>query len=671
MLKWNPSATGEPATSYKVYMNDSGTFTESDVIYEGTDTQFQTADLGYERTYYWKVLPINAHGSDPSCPTWSFSTPLESQLAEGFEATAFPPAGWQRTTSSTSYWGRSTTSPLEGAAGMYAYTSTSTVYTISSPMLTITSSSSLDFFAKVTDVTQKLQILESTDRVNWTQVGADITFATANVWNPISVNLSVIEPGNYYLAFSSPVQTTGYKYIYVDHIIGPEITPLVPGTPALTAPADAAVNQSNHPSFTWTAPTTGGIPTGYNIYLDNVDGSTLLASNVTSPYVPTTALDWEVTYYWTVKAFNNAGTGDAPAARSFTVMSDPTIYTLPYTEGFENGNTNGSTSIANWSQAYVTGAKYWTANSTNTTYNRTPRTGSFNATLGWSASTWMFRPIELTGGVSYDMIAWARQDNADTDYASLTVAYGTEGNAAGMVNTIVPETGLTSGDYQMLSGSFTPATSGVYYIGILGTLPTSTNWYLSLDDITFRESPTGPPHPVTLTSPADGAENLSINGFNLTWTPAITGGNPTEYQVLMGTTNDPDNMEYLWEPGDVTTFNPTLAEIDPITFNYSETWYWTVIATNGDGFSEVPTPFSFTIMPDPRVLSLPYSQNFDGVPSSSMPEAWTGFVNSTSSYAYVRTSTSYSVSAPNSMYLTNSSDTSADLRLITPEIWCR
>ncbi|HPI26632.1 MAG TPA: choice-of-anchor J domain-containing protein, partial [Candidatus Cloacimonadota bacterium] len=195
LLKWTPSATGEPVTSYKVYMNDSGTFSESDMIYEGTDTQFQTADMGYERTYYWKVLPINANGSDPTCPTWSFSTPLESQLAEGFEATAFPPAGWQRTTSSTSYWGRSTTSPLEGAAGMYAYTSTSTVYTISSPMLTITSSSSLDFFAKVTDVTQKLQILESTDRVNWTQVGADITFATANVWNPISVNLSVIEPG--------------------------------------------------------------------------------------------------------------------------------------------------------------------------------------------------------------------------------------------------------------------------------------------------------------------------------------------------------------------------------------------------------------------------------------------------------------------------------------------
>jgi hypothetical protein len=80
------------------------------------------------------------------------------------------------------------------------------------------------------------------------------------------------------------------------------------------------------------------------------------------------------------------------------------------------------------------------------------------------------------------------------------------------------------------------------------------------------------------------------------------------------------------------------------------------------------TPYSFTIMPDPRVLSLPYTENFDSVPSSSMPAGWTGYVDATSSYAVVETSTSNAVSSPNSMYLYNSGDSAADLRLISPEI---
>ncbi|MEI7727918.1 MAG: hypothetical protein WCK09_22615 [Bacteroidota bacterium] len=47
-------------------------------------------------------------------------------------------------------------------------------------------------------------------------------------------------------------------------------------------------------------------------------------------------------------------------------------------DGFESGNTDQSTTITGWTQ--VTGPTYtsysWTANSTLTTYNRTPRTGT-------------------------------------------------------------------------------------------------------------------------------------------------------------------------------------------------------------------------------------------------------------------------------------------------------
>ena len=78
---------------------------------------------------------------------------------------------------------------------------------------------------------------------------------------------------------------------------------------------------------------------------------------------------------------------------------DPTIYTLPYTESFEEGNTDGSTNIANWTQAVGPEftSYYWTANSSLTTYNRAPRTGLFNVTLHYSGSARLFRPVSLTG----------------------------------------------------------------------------------------------------------------------------------------------------------------------------------------------------------------------------------------------------------------------------------
>ena len=683
LLKWAPSATGEPATSYKVYMNDSGTFSESDLIYEGTDTQYQTADMSYGRTFYWKVLPTNTHGSDPTCPTWGFSTPGEYQSAEGFEP-AWPPAGW----SNIGSWSRGSTYKVEGTYSAYKAGSTTTQYVLSTPMVTIVNGSTLQFGAAGSTTSASLEVVYSEDRTTWTQIGNTITHTATYTFTPQVIDLSDLAGNNYYLGFRTGL-TSGTNYI--DHIIGPELTPVLPGVPTLTAPADAATNQSNYPSFTWTSPTTGGVPSGYNLYLDTVDGSTLYASNVTSPYVPTTALDWETIYYWTVKAFNNAGTGDAPAARSFTVMSDPTIYVSSETPWLVDfGTVTGDWPVANWTQ--LTGVYGVETPASGTQWYRDDwlngASGNNAARIniyGTIRDGWLVTPPISIPADGYEL----KFDLGLTDNATSNPIDNPTGQPDDKFMVLVSDyptmAGATplrtwdndSSEYVYNAISHTGSTVTLPLTGISGTkyfafygesTVTGGDNDLFVDNVLIRETIVAAPDPVTLTSPADGAENLSINGFNLTWTPAITGGNPTEYFVLMGTTNDPDNMEYLWEPGDVTTFNPTLAEIEPITFNYSETWYWTVIATNGDGDSEVPTPFSFTIMPDPRVLSLPYSQNFDGVPSSSMPEAWTGYINSTSSSAYVHTSTSYSVSTPNSMYLYTSGDANADLRLITPEI---
>lgn len=274
-------------------------------------------------------------------------------------------------------------------------------------------------------------------------------------------------------------------------IITPSTTP--PEAPVLSLPVDGATGVNEYTTFSWAAPQTGSLPTGYKLYCDtNNPPTTLIVDQSALSYTLTTPLAYNTTYYWTVSAYNALGEGPQATVRSFTTRADPTINSLPYTESFEEGNTDGSTNIANWAQ--VAGpeftTKYWTANSTQTTYNRTPRTGSFNVTLQYNGSAWLFRPVSLIGGTTYEFEAYARQDGSNSADATLGLYYGTAATIAAMTS-ITGQVGLVNGDYQRIYGVFSPATSGIYYLGIKGWININP-WYISLDDVTIREAPTAP-----------------------------------------------------------------------------------------------------------------------------------------------------------------------------------
>lgn len=642
VMSWQSGGGG--ATSYDVYFGTSAT--PPFVVNQASTTYAPTLAAG--TTYYWNIVAKNAYGDAAPTATWSFRTPTATQLQESFESTTFPPAGWARITSNTSYWGRSTSQYKHGAASMYVYTSTTTPYNISTPKLTIVNGSKLNFWTFAGATSQKLQILYSTDRTSWTQLGSDITYAAASTWYNIDLDLTSLAGGNYYLAFNSPTQTTGYQYIYVDLVIGPSVTPEAPGPVTLSLPADAAINVSEYPTFTWTAPVTGGAPTGYAVYCSTTNPPNYTTDLIGSTgagvlsFTATTALAYNTTYYWTVKAFNTTGDATIPTPRSFTTRANPTITTLPFTEGFETGNTDAQP-VALWSSVYVTGTKNWTANSTATSYNRTPRTGSFNAFLGWSASTWMIRPVQLTGGTSYDVEVFARQDNADTALANMTIAYGTSGTAAGMTNIIVPQTGLTNGDYQRLIGSFTPPSTGVYYIGILGTLPTATNWYVSIDDITIRETPATPIFSVT---PA--AWDFGQTLINTTPTKQFTISNNGGGTLDISSIGISGSYYTL-------TVNPA-----PVTLGASQSATFTVqyaptVAGTHEGTVTITDNRAVTtvdldgVCVDPSIYyaNLPYTQNFDGVTAPALPFGWSK-VGTTGT---VQTQTTSPNSAPNCVYI--------------------
>src|SRR5690554_1293158 len=211
-------------------------------------------------------------------------------------------------------------------------------------------------------------------------------------------------------------------------------------------------------------------------------GSGTIENTSTNPH-PVTGLTGNTDYGFYVRSICGVGDTSAWAGPfAFTTLCSP--YTIPYFEGFETDYTHNTAVAGCLSQESITGSGTWTANNTLTTYNRTPRTGGWNTFLVYGEEDWMFIPVELVGGVSYTTELYARQDA--TSGANIMISYGTANNDAAMTNPIVASTAVTSGNYQLIKGTFTPPSNGVYYVGIKATT-TFTPWYISVDDISIYE----------------------------------------------------------------------------------------------------------------------------------------------------------------------------------------
>ena len=688
-LSWNPPLLGGIPETYDVYFGP----TSDPPLVNNQETTTYDVTVNEATTYYWKIVPGNIYGNATDCPIWSFKTPTVTQIAESFENTTFPPVGWAN--GSTGNWTRSTTYKKHGTASAYKSGSTSTQYILSTPKVTITETSTLDLWTLCSSTSGTLQIVYSPDRTTWTQIGSNITHAATYTWYNTVVDLSSLAGNNYYLGIRTGLQSGSY---YVDLIIGPEITAEAPGAPTLSTPVDLATNVNELTTFTWTAPTTGGIPTGYKLYCDTNNPPVTMLADVTSLTTTlTTPLDYSTTYYWTVSAYNDTGEGPTATVRSFTTRDDPIIYTFPWLEDF--GTTTNFPPL-NWSR--LTGlypSETPTSTTSGWTYDdfanvvTTPQNMSARLNI-WSTSTkyWLVTPPIAIPGTGYEL----KFDLALTTYSGIATP-PTPGaqpddrfivlisDSPLMTNpTVLREWNNTGSAY--VYDNISPSGenhiislntySGTKYLAFYGESTVSggdNNVYV--DNVIVRLTPAGAPDHVTLVSPANEATYIDPENAEVNWTPAITGGNPAYYEVLVG--ENPFNPEegYFGEYSfETVNTSLNLSEQD-IVLPFSSTWYWAVLPYNADGLCPDPLApefmvWSFTIAPDPTITSLPYAEYFDGVTAPALPWGWSAFVNSTSTSAYVRTysSTTYAQSPPNSVIFSNSSDTNADLRLISPPI---
>jgi GEVED domain/Putative metal-binding motif/Secretion system C-terminal sorting domain len=197
---------------------------------------------------------------------------------------------------------------------------------------------------------------------------------------------------------------------------------------------------------------------------------------------------------YTVYVRSNCGSGSFSnwAPISFVTLCNP-ITVFPYTEGFEGIVTAGTlptcltstpaVSVAGKVQSYIAAA-------TVTNSALIARTGTRFTAVFWNPAakgTIYSAPVQLNAGTSYNAEVFYRTDGVA--WSTVGLYYGTSATEAAMTNTIASVTNGAATVYTPINGTFTPAVSGVYYIGIQAFNATTAPNYCVFDDFSLTQLP--------------------------------------------------------------------------------------------------------------------------------------------------------------------------------------
>lgn len=492
----------------------------------------------FNTTYYYTLVPFNGAGSATGCVEQSFTT-----FVTGCYCTAAP----------TSVDGTGITNVQVGTTNFPNTVATSPVYN--------------DHTATPVDLYQgilnNVQISLNTsiydyNTVIWVDFNNDYNFdSTEIVFSGTSSSTSPnVQNASFTLSPTAPLGSRRMRIVSTDALQTPanpcysgsfgevvDFTVNIIAPPSCLSPTSSVTSAitSNSATFTWS----GATATNYEIVLQAAGTATPALVNNTGINVAATTynaagLNPNSNYEYYVRSECTLDTefGAWSGPYAFTTLCNP--YSIPYFEGFETGYVDNATVAGCLSQSSITGSSSWTANNTLTTYNRAPRTGAWNSFLQYGNEDWLYIPVTLVAGTSYTASAYVRQDGATAANSNVGISYGTTNTSAGMTDVIVAPTGIINGDYQLISGTFIPTTSGVYFVGIKGFM-NGTPWYISLDDVSIIQTPICPAPTGNADQTVCGSGTLAdlvVTGSSIVWHDAATAGNvlPSTTAIVSGTT---------------------------------------------------------------------------------------------------------------------------------------
>ncbi len=331
------------------------------------------------------------------------------------------------------------------------------------------------------------------------------------------------------------------------------------------------------------------------------EGGTVIYQGPASAF-PHSALSSNTPYYykaWSVDA-NNYYSSTGPTANATTMCSATTV---PFTETFDT-YTVPAVGCGKVIDQNADGVKWVTSTGSvgaGTTHSGVNRLSIGYSAIGVNMDDWYItQGLTLTGGVSYDVKFYYRVVSASY-IERLEVKWGTTATAAGMSSSaIFSNIDFSLATYTLGTGSFTPPTTGTYYVGWhCNSLDYRDGIYV--DDITIDATPTTPLIVVNPTSLALG------------YTPS--GGTSSEFTYLL-------SGQYLSPAAGNITITP------PANFEVS--------STSGSGFSasSITVPYTSSALTSttiyvrfkPTSPNTPYSGNIanDGGSATTQNVAVTG-----------------------------------------------
>ena len=640
-ISWTPNGT---ETSWKLIIK-TGTVVDS-VVVNGTPNYTisnLTSNTNYSDTISITALCSPTDSSEVYQSTVAFKTLCSTSsipYTENFDSytsgTSTQPDCW-------SFINRAS-----GTTTPYAYVYTSTSYAVNQNCLYLGNTDSKVMFAVLPEFTDSIKklVLNFTYRNGGTStyyqdliVGVMTDKSDASTFIPVytcpkSTNKVPVEiyfkqaglsDGVYYIAFKSVGGTGTSTYnLGIDNVS-------VDYLPSCYKPQDVTVKTLASDSvsilLTDTINTTWEVeygPLGFAL-----GSGTVIA--VTDSLFSINGLTPETNYMVYVRAACSVSDFSAYDSVSFTTPCAPFVVTdtTPFFEGFESDYTDQTAIGGCWSQQAISGSSSWTANSTLTDYNRTPRTGSFNAYLRYSNTNWLFYPVSLQANQNYELSVYARQDGATATNSNITLAVGAVASEVGMTNKFVTDRGIVNGDYQLIDGVFTVPSAGIYYIGIKGYMNGSPR-YISLDDITLRELACLKPTNMTISTLSDTTATITWTGSSDSW----------DLKVDTALITNPETAVPSVFSGNVATNSYTLTGLSENT-----TYYYYLKAHCASKESDWTLVDSLTT--ECAALALPYSEGFEAV-ATSKTDCWQ--VKGTGTAAL---STTYKYSGSRSIQCTN------------------
>ena len=252
--------------------------------------------------------------------------------------------------------------------------------------------------------------------------------------------------------------------------------------------------------------------------------------------------------------------------------------------------------------------------------------------------------VNLTAGTSY-RIYFKYSQNSTTYTEKLKITYGTAQDAATQTNVIHDYSAITGvGSAVQEYHDFTPATSGVYYIGF--NIYSDANQYnLYIDDILIMESPT------CIEPTAVSVSGVTSDGASVSFTaPATVPGNG--YQVYYSTSATAPTASTVLDASNsvITAASPAaLTGLNPAT-NY---YVWVRSDCGSGDLSMWSLSASFTTACIPVTE---FSENFNTTTVNTLPTCWSKISTGTYADAYVMASTV--MSGPNALYVYGDSSSS-------------